>query len=359
MSDKPHLFVVLPFDDEHTEIYEDNIKPVYEDHGYEVSKADTADSQRNILEDIVAGISNANLVIADLTGLNLNVFYEVGISHGLGVPTVLLTQDLEEVPFDLNAYYTIEYSRDYKDMEELVSELDDIAEKHLENEIDFESPVSDFADISVSQMPVAGIETSEETDADELEMGVLDYAVEAEDRRSTLEQNLEHIISETGDLESQMVDLTSRINSIAEEQNQVSPKRANRLAREAADEIESYTDSIDDRVDNLEDDLSFMMESMETFVEFSDMDNEEHRNALEEHQNEIREFRTETSNAIDGVEEFKGEITQLRGISRKLTQACNGLSSILSDLIDTLTEANARADRLLGLIDQKLEEYNE
>ena len=40
------------------------------------------------------GIDTADLLIADLTDLNPNVFYELGIAHGLGIPTVLLTQSI-------------------------------------------------------------------------------------------------------------------------------------------------------------------------------------------------------------------------------------------------------------------------
>ena len=49
----------------------------------------------------MSGISDADLVVADLTGLNANVMYEVGVAHALRKPTLVVTQEIDELPFDL------------------------------------------------------------------------------------------------------------------------------------------------------------------------------------------------------------------------------------------------------------------
>jgi nucleoside 2-deoxyribosyltransferase len=53
------------------------------------------------MDDIVKSIDAADVVLADLTRKNANVLYEVGICHALGKPVLLLTQSLDDVPFDL------------------------------------------------------------------------------------------------------------------------------------------------------------------------------------------------------------------------------------------------------------------
>jgi hypothetical protein len=53
------------------------------------------------MDDVVATIRRAQIIIADLTGQNANVFYEVGIAHAIGKPVLLLTQSIDDVPFDL------------------------------------------------------------------------------------------------------------------------------------------------------------------------------------------------------------------------------------------------------------------
>ncbi len=50
-----------------------------------------------------------DLVIADLSGQNPNVFYEVGIAHTLGKPVLLLSQSIEDVPFDLRHRRVLPY----------------------------------------------------------------------------------------------------------------------------------------------------------------------------------------------------------------------------------------------------------
>ncbi|GAI12942.1 unnamed protein product, partial [marine sediment metagenome] len=71
----------MPFDLEFDWIFNDLIKLALEEVGYDVKRADSILNQQNILKDVVRGIAEADLVVADLTGLNPNVFYEIGIAH--------------------------------------------------------------------------------------------------------------------------------------------------------------------------------------------------------------------------------------------------------------------------------------
>jgi len=54
-------------------------------------------------------IQQSRLCIADLTGRNPNVLYELGIAQTLGKPCILLTQDINDVPFDIRQYRVIQY----------------------------------------------------------------------------------------------------------------------------------------------------------------------------------------------------------------------------------------------------------
>lgn len=64
---------------------------------------------RDIMEDIWQMILSAEVVLADITGRNANVFYELGLAHALGKEVVLLTQATDDIPFDLNRYRHIVY----------------------------------------------------------------------------------------------------------------------------------------------------------------------------------------------------------------------------------------------------------
>ena len=96
------VFVVMPFGLEDLQVvYEDYVKPTIEGQCYlRCIRGDDMFGSEVIMDDIIAAISNAEIVVADLTGQNANVFYEVGIAH-VGKPVLLLAQSVDDVPFDL------------------------------------------------------------------------------------------------------------------------------------------------------------------------------------------------------------------------------------------------------------------
>lgn len=105
-----YAFVIMPFTNEMDEVYSVVIKPAVEDSGH-LSCLRAAEISPSILRGIVEGIRDATVVIAELTGKNANVFYELGIAHALGNNVIMLTQDVDEVPFNVRPYKIISYSR--------------------------------------------------------------------------------------------------------------------------------------------------------------------------------------------------------------------------------------------------------
>ena len=102
-----HAFVLMPFDEELDWVYEDLIKPAFELAGFETLRADNIDSQQNILKDIVAEIAESDVVVADLTESNPNVYYELGLAHALRKQVILMSQDVGMAPFDLRSSKTV------------------------------------------------------------------------------------------------------------------------------------------------------------------------------------------------------------------------------------------------------------
>jgi len=112
LAGKLQCFIVMPFGDEALQIvYEDFVKPVLEqDCGLHVERGDDVFGSNIVMDDIRSSIDAADLVIADLTGKNANVFYEVGICHALEKQVLLLAQSMEDVPFDLRHRRVLLYS---------------------------------------------------------------------------------------------------------------------------------------------------------------------------------------------------------------------------------------------------------
>jgi nucleoside 2-deoxyribosyltransferase len=108
---KPIAFVIMSFAPEQRGVYDAVIKPTFEeDLGWECWRVDERRGAGNIVRQIVEGIAQATLVVADLTALQSHVLYELGVAHTLGVPVLTLAQrGGEAMPFDLRSYRYLEY----------------------------------------------------------------------------------------------------------------------------------------------------------------------------------------------------------------------------------------------------------
>jgi hypothetical protein len=96
-------FVVMPFHALYEAEYERVIRPAIEDAGLISVRGDEIYGRQSIIDDIWQSIRRARLVLAELSGRNPNVMYEIGLAHALGKPIILLTRNEDDVPFDLRA----------------------------------------------------------------------------------------------------------------------------------------------------------------------------------------------------------------------------------------------------------------
>ena len=87
----------MPFKADMLPVYEDLIKPTCASMGLTVRRAD--DSTAHSVVGIFGRLSvSARLIVADCTDRNPNVFYEIGLAHTIGKPTILVTQKIRGRP---------------------------------------------------------------------------------------------------------------------------------------------------------------------------------------------------------------------------------------------------------------------
>ncbi len=104
------IFVVMPFADEFKPIFDECIKPAAAALKLSARRADDFFSKHQILHEIIQAIIGCKVVIADCTGRNANVFYEIGFAHAYDKPVIMLANKSEtQIPFDLNQFRRIEY----------------------------------------------------------------------------------------------------------------------------------------------------------------------------------------------------------------------------------------------------------
>ena len=149
----------MPFGVVFDEVYRVLLAPALRAAGYEVARADTTLNQRAIMQDVIRGLLAADVVVADLTGQNPNVFYELGIAHVLEKPVVLLAQRTDDIPFDLKAYraviYTLEFTKEPR-LRPLPSDFVPLMQAARRGEIAFSSPYLDFRPPVATMSPFGG-----------------------------------------------------------------------------------------------------------------------------------------------------------------------------------------------------------
>jgi hypothetical protein len=107
---KPYIFVVMPFAPEFDDVYALGIGPIPEKLGCVAERADDIEHNLGVLEVLQQKIRDCDIVVADTTGLNPNVLYEVGFAHAIPQDVVLIQRtDSKELPFDIRGQNCIFY----------------------------------------------------------------------------------------------------------------------------------------------------------------------------------------------------------------------------------------------------------
>jgi hypothetical protein len=106
----PRIFIIMPFTPELDDVYHLGIREVVAKVGGSCERADEMQHVGGIVEKIYDSIKGADIIIAELTAANPNVYYEVGFAHALGKPVILLTRNIQNTPFDLRVYNHVIYS---------------------------------------------------------------------------------------------------------------------------------------------------------------------------------------------------------------------------------------------------------
>jgi hypothetical protein len=106
---KPFVFVLMPFSTDFDDLYKYGIKGATADAGAFAERLDEQIFAEGMLDRIFSQINKADVIVADMTGRNPNVFYEVGYAHALQKVVLLVTRHAEDIPFDLKHHQHIVY----------------------------------------------------------------------------------------------------------------------------------------------------------------------------------------------------------------------------------------------------------
>jgi len=158
MTEEKNCFVISPIGKEGTEtrIRADDvlahiIKPAAEEFDYNVIRADDIAGPGMITFDIVKHLINDPLVIADCTGKNANVFYELAVRHAANKPAIQMMKKGQNLPFDVQDMRTVMFSWETlgeakqckQDLEDHISAIEEASEEEGTN-----SPIASAIELS-------------------------------------------------------------------------------------------------------------------------------------------------------------------------------------------------------------------
>ncbi len=119
-------FVIAPIGDEKSETRERSDKilkhviiPVTKECDYRTVRADKISEPGIITSQVIQHLIDNDLVIADLTEKNPNVFYELAVRHTVKKPVIQIIQAYESIPFDVSPARTIHF--DYRDLDSVAN----------------------------------------------------------------------------------------------------------------------------------------------------------------------------------------------------------------------------------------------
>lgn len=118
------VFVAMSFDDDMKPVYDVSIKNVCDKLGLVCKRVDSNSFSEAIIDMIWTLINEAEIVICDCTRMKPNVYYELGIAHALNKKTICITQNLDDIRFDIQHLQTTLYENSIIGAKELEKELE-------------------------------------------------------------------------------------------------------------------------------------------------------------------------------------------------------------------------------------------
>lgn len=355
-------FVIMPFAPEFDNIYADLIVSALESAGYEVRRADSAIDQQNILKDIVYSIDRADLIVAELTSLNPNVLYELGIAHGLLKPTVLLTQTMEDVPFDLRSYRMIVYSTRYDEIKELKDQLRKIAQEFKGGQISFGNPVSDFAP-SILQArqtmerrpkPREGVEVTEM--AEEAKLRMFDFLIEAEHFIQEIGKRIERISDMNNGLNQKMATYTASLEHIKTREPLDYALLVPSMAESMASDMIQYAEKVEAELPGLHDSWERFVENTANLVSIVSMETTADRGEMVALCSKMQELLKALGQARAIAASVQESISQMEGTSPYLiNRAVQRIPRAINRITEEFAMGESYAARILNLLSERLE----
>lgn len=345
LNDNPVAFVIMPFEDDLKPVYDEFIKPVLSESGYEVKRADDIESQQNILRDIVESIYSSDLIVADLTDTNPNVFYELGLAHAFKRQVILITQSVDEVPFDLRSQRLLEYDLRFYKMNEAKDTLGKYAREAMVGNVKFGSPVTDFIPVEMNADEES--DSSVHTNSDEDELGFLDHFIAINDGYKRIAEIAEGVGVDLKELTQSTNVASDDFKRINYNPSDSSPAAARQTARRLATNVSNFTSKLKEANSEYSTIARDTENSLEFVVTFQRKQSDEINPDIYEQLESLRSLQSAVTEGRDTLHSLAGTMDSLPRIERRLNREVARASEEIRVMASNLDRTLASISRAL------------
>lgn len=344
--EKTKIFVIMPFEDEFFESYE-MLKEHFDDE-FEFSHAGEEDNQQNILADIITPIYNSEIVLADLTGLNPNVMYELGIAHSFNKKTIIITRDnLNTLPFDLKQYRAKNYSTHFKKFYDLIEYLNKNLHGAVDKSIVFSNPVNDFLDKNKIQPQNLFKSNDYFLDIPNGKNGFLDFLADIEECASKINNDITSISSEMETMSSGIEGCIQEIEQVQKNGgNIISFKR--KQAKKVAQHITKFSKQLNTHTESIQLLWNKIERNTLDLLENEYSSKSENKELLKEYIISLDKMMNALIESNKSIDEMKQSFLSILGIEKSLNQSIKFLDQDLSTYLDMTEQMVKSIERIIG-----------
>ena len=358
MTKKSRVFVITPFDEDYLALY-DELKKSFEEK-FDFTNAGDLDNQQNILQDIVEGIYQADVIIADLTGLNPNVFYELGLAHAMNKKVIIITQDLTELPFDIKSYRANEYSLQFNKLPKLVEELKKLLFGAIDGSVKYGNPVSDYIPdfyksgeivTDHSELKTSGEENSGDIDGvseEDGERGFLDFIADIEENSQKMTEEIITMGSEMNEMNLSIDGASNEIQRVKDKSGNVNASFVRNICRKLSDPVDTFAGKLKNHVSEVTRYWGIVENSYLSLLDNQYAQNQDNLEELKKSINALGGMQNAIYDSDEKIERFIDALRGSMGMERRLNRAISMLVSELEEYL-LMTETIASSiDRIIS-----------
>jgi hypothetical protein len=345
--EKKKVFFIMPFEDQFFKIFE-LIKRKFGTL-YDFSHSGDNLNQQSIVRDIIQSLSESDIIIANLTGLNANVFYELGIAHTLNKKVIIITEDISSLPFDLKAYRVQEYSMEYIQFDNLLDSLKLSLEGAFSGKISFSNPVMDYFNIKgIKQLSFSTINSVNILAQGESEKGFLDFLA---DIQSNTELFTTYLTSMATDMNKMTENISKSTKKITDTKTSGSSKTANIIQQEAK-KVAGFMSSFDSSLQKYNKEYVTIWDKIEKdvlgLIENDFAYSEDNKSALIDFLKSLFPMKAAAIKNIEIMKDVNKSLENNIGLERTMNQAIKILMNDIKTYVTILDQINASIERIIS-----------